>query len=115
MTNIADEEDIRFFFQHPDRRAHIRLPKMAGEIVIDQQRAASYVGEMEKEFRTLGAHKRDRRRIILWRIPEDNPHYDPNRPGILKIPMLAFSDETIEDRDDILLPILHTIMKDARG
>lgn len=88
---------------------------MATEIVIDQQRAASYVGEMEREFRTLGAHDVKRRRVILWRVPSDNPHYDPKRPGILKIPMLAFADETIEDTDAILLPIIHGLMEQARG
>lgn len=113
MTNSADEEDVRFFFQHPDRRAHIRKPKMAPEI--DSARAAHMVGEMEREFRTLGAHKMERRRVILWRIPSDNPHFDPQRPGILKIPLLAFADETIEDRDDILLPIIHQLMEQARG
>lgn len=115
MTNVADEEDIRFFFQHPDRRAHIRLPRMASEVVINQQRGASYVGELEREFRTLGPHRSDRRQVILWRVPEDNPFYDPRKPSILKIPFLAFSDETIEDRDDILLPILHEIMTGAKG
>lgn len=114
MNNAADEEDVRFFFQHPDRHAHIRAPKQAQEIVIDQQRAASYVGELEREFRSLGPHRRDRRRIILWRMPADNPFYDPRRPAILKIPFLLFSDETVEDRDDILLPILHGIMESAR-
>jgi len=113
MTNAADEEDVRFFFQHPDRRAHIRAPKMAPEI--DEARAAHMVGEMEREFRTLGAHKRDRRRVILWRVPEDNPFYDPKKPSILKIPFLAFADETIEDTDAILLPILDSIMNDAKG
>ena len=112
MSNIADEEDARFFMQHPDRNAHIRTPRM--NLEVDKQRAMSYVGEMEREFRTLGPHKKDRRRIILWRIPQDNPFYDPKKPGILKIPFLAFADETIEDRDDILLPILHQIMEDAR-
>ena len=115
MTNAADMEDVHFFFQHPDRTAHIRLPKMAEEIVVDQQRAASYVGEMEREFRTLGPHQRSRRRIILWRVPSDNSFYDPKKPAILKIPFLAFADETIEDRDDILLPILHSIMSSAKG
>ena len=113
MSNLTDEEDVRFFFQHPDRRTHIRNPRMASEIVIDPQRAASYVGELEREFRTLGPHNRDRRRVILWRVPADNPHYDPRRPSILKVPFLAFSDETIEDRDDILLPIFHDIMMGA--
>ena len=32
---------------------------------------------------------------------------------ILVIPFLAFADETIEDRDDILLPLIHRIMMDA--
>jgi hypothetical protein len=114
VTNVADEDDIRFFFQHPDRRAHIRSPRMA-DVEIDKQRAASYVGEMEREFRSLGSHKRDRRRIILWRIPEDNPYYDPKKPGILKIPFLLFADETVEDRDDILLPVLQEIMMSAKA
>lgn len=113
MTNSADEEDVRFFFQHPDRRAHIRKPKMAPEI--DSARAAHMVGEMEREFRTLGAHKMERRRVILWRVPADNPFYDSQKPAILKIPLLAFADETIEDRDDILLPIIHQLMEQARG
>jgi hypothetical protein len=113
MSNSADEDDVRFFFQHPDRRAHIRTPKMAPEI--DEARAAHMVGEMEREFRTLGAHKRERRRIILWRVPSDNPFYDPMKPAILKIPFLLFGDETVEDRDSILLPILHELMEQARG
>lgn len=113
MTNSADEDDVRFFFQHPDRRAHIRLPKMSPEV--DQQRAAHMVGEMEREFRTLGPHRLDRRRVILWRVPQDNPFYDPKKPAILKIPFLLFGDETVEDRDDILLPILDEIMQQARG
>lgn len=115
MANSSDAEDASFFLQHPDRNAHIRLPKMAQEIVINKQRAASYVGEMEKEFRSLGPHDHKRRRIILWRVPSDNPHYDPRKPSILKIPFLAFADETIEDRDDILLPILHEIITQAQG
>lgn len=113
MTNIADEEDARFFFRHPDRRAHIRDAHQA-ELVIDKQRSATYVGEMEREFRALGPHNRDRRRILLWRIPSDNPFYDVQKPGILKIPFLAFSDETIEDRDDILLPVLEEIMQGVK-
>ena len=111
MTNAADEDDIRFFFQHPDRKTHIRAPKMAPEI--DEARAAHMVGEMEREFRTLGPHKRDRRRIILWRVPADNPFYDPQKPAILKIPFLLFGDESVEDRDDILEPILRDIMSNA--
>ena len=114
MSNAADEEDVRFFFQHPDRTTHIREPRQAQEVVIDPQRAASYVGELEREFRTLGDHKRDRRRVILWRVPKDNPFYDPQKPSFLKVPFLLFADETVEDQDDILIPILHEIMANAR-
>jgi hypothetical protein len=37
------------------------------------------------------------------------------KPAILKIPFLLFGDETVEDRDSILLPILHELMEQARG
>lgn len=107
---MTDEE---FFTTFPDRQARIRTPIM--EIVKDRQRAVKYVDECEHEFRTLGPHERNRRRILLWRVPPDNPHFDPKHPPILKIPFLLFADETVEDRDDILLPIIHQIMLDARA
>jgi hypothetical protein len=105
-----DEEDVRFFFQRPDRRARIRMPQMVQ--MLDKQRAVHFQQECEQEFRSLGPHDKSRRRIILWKILEDNPHYNPKKPGILKIPFLAFADETIEDNDAILLPILDGIMRD---
>lgn len=64
------------------------------------------------EFRSLGPHDVDRRRILVRRMPADHPTH-PNH--LLKIPFLAFADEEIADRDDILLPIIHQIMLDARG
>jgi len=90
-----DNSDRNFFKEHPDRQAHIRLP---------------FHGEAAGEFWSLGDHNRIRRRILLWRVPRDNPHYHPIKQPVLKIPFLAFSDETIEDRDDVLLSIIHTIM-----
>ena len=111
MNQSADMDDARFFMQHPDRRAHMRTPHKVTEI--SDQRAAIVMDECEREFRTLGGHKRDRRRILLWRVPPDNPFYDPAKPSILKIPFLLYADETVEDRDDILLPIIHEIMKNA--
>lgn len=111
MQNNPDKEDIQFFFSHPDRRAHIRTPQLVQ--VIDKQRAVHMRQECEQEFLSLGEHNKDRRRIILWRIPEDNPYYDPKKRGVLKIPFLLFADETVEDRDDILLPIIHELMMDA--
>jgi hypothetical protein len=105
--------DEQFFQLFPDRNYHIRKP--VKEIVIDKQRAAHFGDECEAEYRTLGPHSKDRRCIILYRIPRDSPHYDPQKPKILKVPMLLFADETVEDRDDILAPILHGIMEDARS
>ena len=37
------------------------------------------------------------------------------QPLSMKIPFLLFGDETVEDRDDILLPILHESMMNAAG
>lgn len=106
---MTDEE---FFTIYPDRNYHIRKP--VKEIVIDKQRAARVEDECLAEFLALGPHNADRRRLILYRIPPDNPWYDPLKPKILKVPMLAFADETIEDDDATLAPILHGIMEDAR-
>lgn len=111
MRHLADQEDSQFFLQHPDRRSHIRMPRQVLET--DKQRATYYVGELEREFRTLGQHDKRRRRILLWRVPADNPFYDPHKPPIMKIPFLAFADETIEDADHVLLPILQQIMAEA--
>jgi hypothetical protein len=101
--------DEQFFKQHRDRRARIRLP--GREPYKDQQRAVRYLSESELQFRSLGPHDIKRRRIIAYRTPTDHPTH-PNH--ILKLPMLLFGDETIEDRDDVLLPLVHEIMKQAR-
>ena len=92
-----DNSDKMFFENHPDRQAHIRLP---------------FQGESAGEFFSLGDHQRTRRRILIWRIPRDSPYYHPIRQPIIKFPMLAFEDEIIDDTDDVLLPILATIMKE---
>lgn len=103
--------DEQFFAIFPDRQTRIRKPALT--LVSNKQRAIGYVDECEREFRSLGAHNKDRRRILLYRLPKDNIHYDPDKPQILKIPFLLFGDETVEDRDDILLPIIHEIMENA--
>ena len=103
--------DEQFFAQHPDRRAHIRLPERTPHR--DSQRAVRYLDECELEFRSLGPHQLNRRRIILYRVPKDNPMFNKDQQQILKIPFLAFADETIEDEDHILLPMIHRIMMDA--
>lgn len=104
--------DEQFFAAHPDRQARIRQPTMV--LGKTSQRGVQYLDEGEAAFRSLGEHKRNRRRLLLWRVPKDNAFYDPRQPQILKIPFLLFSDETVEDDDETLLPIIHKIMDDAR-
>lgn len=103
------DQDAQFFTHHPDRRAHIRMPGGPAPSR-DQQRAVRYLSESELEFRSLGPHDKSRRRIIAYRTPADHPTH-PNH--ILRIPFLAFADETISDDDETLLPILNEIMKQA--
>ena len=105
------DEDAQFFTQHPDRYAHIRAPKKM--LVKLPSRAMKYVDEMAGEFWHLGEHDKDRRRILLWRVPESHPNYNPKEVQILRIPFLLFSDESIEDTDVVLLPIIHQVMQDA--
>jgi hypothetical protein len=103
------DQDAQFFAQHPDRRAHIRTPD-GPRPVTDVQRAVRYLSECELEFRSLGPHDKSRRRIIAWWTEASHPTHPLT---IIKVPFLAFADETIEDRDDVLLPILDGIMRDA--
>ena len=51
--------------------------------------------------------------MLLWRVPEGHPM--KKQYPFLKIPFLAFADETIEDDDKTLLPLIDQIMKDARA
>lgn len=104
-----DDIDAQFFQQHPDRRARIREPGGPAPYR-DKQRAVHLLSESELQFRSLGPHNKDRRRILVWRSPADHPTH-PNT--LLKIPFLLFADETVEDRDDVLLPIIHETMKQA--
>ncbi len=93
-----DNSDKAFFTKNTDRHAHIRLP---------------YEQECAGQFWSLGDHNRTRRRILLWRVPKGNPYYHAEKAPFLKIPFLAFSDEEIADRDDILLPVIEQIMTEA--
>lgn len=91
-----DNSDKNFFKAHPDRLAHIRLP---------------YRDECAGEYWSLGDHVRTRRRILLCRADAQNRLLPDGK--IIKIPFLAFSDETIEDTDSILLPLVQEIMQGA--
>lgn len=104
--------DEQFFTTFPDRQSRIRKPDL--EQHKNEQRAVRYLDECELQFRSLGDHDRNRRRIIVWRVPAGNPFYDPRNPQLIKIPMLLFADETVEDTDAHILPIIEQIMQDAR-
>ena len=99
------DPDAQFFTEHSDRQAHIRVPGKQPHR--DGQRAVRYLDECELQFRSLGPHDVKRRRIIAYRLPADHPTH-PNH--IMQIPFLLFSDETVEDRADVLLPIVQSIM-----
>jgi len=109
------DPDEQFFKDHPDRQARIRMPKKVPALT--PQRAVRMVDESEGEFWSLGDHDKHRRRIILWKVPRDRWHMIPNHDGktvpIMKIPFLCYADETIEDDDDTLFPIVRDIMADA--
>jgi hypothetical protein len=112
MTQLkVIDPDVAFFADHPDRYARIRLPGKGP--AINAQRAVRIVEELSGEFFSLGDHDKSRRRVLIWRVPRGNKHFDPRAPRLLKIPFLAFADEEIADCDEILLPIIHEIMQDA--
>lgn len=98
LAFLWERADGDFFRRYPARVAHIR---------------AAYAAEQDGEFWSLGSHERNRRRIILWRVPEGNPYYDPVKRPLLRIPFLAFADETISDTDEVLVPIIDEVMRDA--
>ena len=92
-------DDETFFVDFPDRKIHIRRPTSPMEFY--------------SEFNSLGPHAYERRRVIVARVAQ---HVAKRfRRELMLIPFLAFADETIEDRDDILLPILDDIMANASG
>ena len=90
---ILPGSDEAFFQEHRDRNFRIRLP--------------TGPNEFRYEFSTLGDHAYDRRRIIACR------GFIPFGPKVMAIPFLAFADETIEDNDETLKPIVDEMMHDA--
>jgi hypothetical protein len=92
----AHGDDEQWFSDHRDRKARIRNP----------------VGfECAREFRSLGMHQKNRERILMWRAP--GPANDGGKVPLLKIPFLLFADESIEDTDSVLIPIIEELMRDA--
>ena len=95
MSLSLIDPDKLWFQRFPRRETHIREP----------------IGnECNAQFLSLGDHNRDRRRIILWKVPMESRMA---AGSIQKIPFLLFADETVEDEDRILMPILAEIMEKA--
>ena len=91
-----DMLDEKWFKDHRDRECRIRLPE---------------AGEDESKFQTLGPHLVRRRRIIAVRAHGALAA----RMGIkvMRIPYLLFADETVEDTEENLRPIVDQLMSQA--
>jgi hypothetical protein len=91
--------DRVFFKEHEGRKLRIREP-------IEDE----YLAEFRSQF---GAHDETRRRVIVAKLPAGVG----NRYMVdfMRIPFLLFADETVEDTDEILRPILDRIMREAAG
>ncbi len=87
-------DDTLFFQKHRGRHARIRKP---------------FGNEAEDDYRQLGYHDPARRRMLVWKVPQDGPF--PGR--LIPVPIITGFDESIEDDDAILLPMLAEIMNDA--
>lgn len=109
MAGDRTVTDEQFFLNHPERQAHIRVPRKEPAII--KQRAVRYLDESELQFRSLGAHKPEQRRIVVYRVPPTNPLFDPAKQQLLTIPILAFEGEVIPDTDEVLLPLIAQIME----
>ena len=89
--------DRIFFKEHSGRQLRIRPP---------------FDGEYTAEFRGFGFHQEHRRRVIVGRIPAGASKR--HNIDFMRIPFLLFADETVEDTDEVLRPVLHEIMSAAR-
>ena len=108
-TSHWNAADAQFFADYPQRQAHVRKPRMGFLTDPKTHRTAIVPAECDAEFRQLDPHPVRRRRIILWRVPADNPMYDPTSPQILKIPFVLGPREMVEDSDPVLLALIHEL------
>jgi hypothetical protein len=101
--------DAKWFAANPTRQARIRPPERTPQK--DKQRAVRYLHEAELQFRSLGPHTLEQRRLLIYRVPADNPMAKPGEVKLLTIPLLAFPGEVILDIDECLLPLLEGLME----
>jgi hypothetical protein len=95
---LAQNDDVVWFRQRARRDYRIRVPAP---------------GEFDAAWQVLGMHNHDRRRVIVWRIPKDNPGRKLIPDGLMRIPFLAEADESIEDDDFVLRRLMARMMRDA--
>ena len=91
-------DDPIYFKQRPKRQTRIRTPTS---------------GEFSHAWTMLGMHDHSRRRVLVWVVPKDNPGRSQIPDGLMRIPFLLNADESVEDDDRVLLPILADLMKAA--
>ena len=88
--------DRVWFAAHSGRKLRIRPP----------------IGDEYREiFRTFGMHEEGRRRVIVCRLPG----WQMRRHNVdfARVAMLLYADETVEDTDEVLAPILDELMREA--
>lgn len=96
MESLLD--DAAFFNANPNRQIRVRRPRKFFKR--NRQRGVDIVFEFAKEYAVLARHKKEQRRVLVWRIPPDNPHYDPDKPGLMQIPFFVDPGETVPDTDE---------------
>ncbi len=90
--------DVRWFRQRTRRNYRIRQPTEM---------------EFDASFKQLGDHQVDRRRVIVWRVPSGNAGRRMVADGLMRIPFLLRSDESVDDSDEACERIMREIMKAA--
>ena len=91
-------DDVRWFKQLPRRQTRIRVPAP---------------GEFSASWLAMGDHDATRRRVLVWRVPKNNPGRKLIPDGLMRIPLLLRADESVENDDKVLLPILDGLMREA--
>ena len=92
----AKLSDMAFFKQHRTRRYRLREP--IGD-------------EYVREFCQFGMHSESRRRVIVARISANQARR--HNIDFMRIPFLLFADESVEDTDAVIGPVLSEIMGNA--
>ena len=105
-------DDSAFFNDNGLRQARIREPRKFYNR--NKQRGIDIIWEHAEAWGHLAKHRKGERRIIVYRLPPDNVHYDPDKPQLLQIPYVLMPGEIIPDTDEALLPLIAQIMESAR-